>query len=398
MRTFIYKKMEIVYLSNFFNHHQKPLADALYEKTKHQYMFVETKGMPESFVKTGYSEYQEPYVFRYSKETKNFIDSEILNADVVICGEAPAKMIRERVRRGLLVFRDDERRYKSLIKYLKWPIYTYNSLLFNKGYLLSASAYGSIDYVLSGMKPNRCFKWGYFTELRRYDDVEELMREKQNGAKHSILWACRLIGWKHPEMVVELAKKLKTDGFNFEIKIAGRGEKESYIKHLISKYNLEKEVKLIGPQKQERLRDLMEKSQIFLATSDQNEGWGATVNEAMNSGCAVVASHAIGAVPFLIEDGENGLIFKSKDVDSLYSKVKWLIEHQEEITIIGRNAYYTMRDVWNADVASSNLLKLIEALKLDIKPNIPYGPCSKARIINHTDYLQAISRSCLVEK
>ena len=36
------------------------------------------------------------------------------------------------------------------------------------------------------------------------------------------------------------------------------------------------------------------------------EGWGAVVNEAMNSGCAVVADHMIGAAPWLIRQGENG--------------------------------------------------------------------------------------------
>lgn len=383
--------MKIVYLSNFFNHHQKPLSDALYEKTDHQYMFVETKPMPESFKKTGYTEYQEPYVNRYTNETKEYIDGEILNADVVICGEAPAEMIRERTHLGRLIFKDDERRYKALIKYLKWPVYTYNSLIYNKGFLLSASAYGSRDYVLSGMKPDHCFKWGYFTELRRYDDVEKLMNKKHCGSKFSILWACRMIGWKHPEMVVELARRLKADGVEFELKMAGRGDKEEYIKGLITKYGLDDVVKFVGPQKQERLRDLMEGSQIFLATSDQNEGWGATVNESMNSGCAVVASHAIGAVPFLIEDGKSGLVFKSKSVDSMYEKVKWLIEHPDSIQELGKEAYYTIRDVWNADVASSNLLKLVDSLKLGVKPNIPYGPCSKAEIFNHTDYNRVIT-------
>jgi len=383
--------MKIVYLSNFFNHHQKPLSDALYEKTYHQYMFVETKPMPESFKKTGYTEYLEPYVNRYTNETKEYIDGEILNADAVICGEAPAIMIRERARLGRLIFKDDERRYKALIKYLKWPVYTYDSLIYNKGYLLSASAYGSRDYVLSGMKPDHCFKWGYFTELRKYDDVEGLMNKKSRESKLSILWACRLIGWKHPEMAVELARRLKADGVDFELKMAGRGDKEEYIKGLITKYGLDDVVKFVGPQKQERLRDLMEESQIFLATSDQNEGWGATVNESMNSGCAVVASHAIGAVPFLIEDGKSGLVFKSKNVDSMYERVKWLIEHPDSIQELGKEAYYTVRDVWNADVASSNLLNLVDSLKQGVKPNIPYGPCSKAEIFNHTYYNRVIT-------
>ena len=375
--------MKIIYLSNFFNHHQKSLADELYKATNHDYWFVETMAMPESYKKTGYTQYQEPYLLRYSTENEDYIKKIVLDADAVICGEAPVKLIKERVKKRLLTFRDDERRYKNWTKYLKWPIYTYQSLSFNKGYLLSASAYGSRDYVLSGMKPERCFKWGYFTELRRYDDVDSIIRKKNKGTKISILWACRFIGWKHPEMAIEVARKLKTDGVDFEIIMAGRGEKESYVRSLVSKYKLDDVVKLIGPQKQECLRDLMEDSHIFLATSDQNEGWGATLNESMNSACAVVANRAIGAAPFLIKPGENGLHFKNGDIQDLYNQVKYLIDNPDIMRMIQRNAYFTMLNTWNANVASRNFLNLVNSLLKGETLSITDGPCSRAEIINH---------------
>ena len=53
----------------------------------------------------------------------------------------------------------------------------------------------------------------------------------------------------------------------------------------------------------------MERADIYLATSDRQEGWGAVINEAMNSGCAVVADHMMGAVPYLISHEENGMIY-----------------------------------------------------------------------------------------
>ena len=62
----------------------------------------------------------------------------------------------------------------------------------------------------------------------------------------------------------------------------------------------------------------MEKTGIFLFTSDRQEGWGAVLNEAMNSGCAVVASHLIGAVPFLKKKKKNGLVYSSGDRKTLF--------------------------------------------------------------------------------
>ena len=167
--------MKLVYLSNYFNHHQKFLADELYNRLGDNYVFVETKELPKEKLKLGYHQYTEPYVLKYCQSTKVELDQMIFDADVVMIGEAPVQLIKRRIRAKKLVVRDDERRYKSIIKYLKWPIYTYNSLYFNKGYLLAASAFAPRDYLLSGMKASRCYTWGYFPEVRRYDDINTVL-------------------------------------------------------------------------------------------------------------------------------------------------------------------------------------------------------------------------------
>ena len=100
----------------------------------------------------------------------------------------------------------------------------------------------------------------------------------------------------------------------------------------------------------------MEESEIFLFTSDRNEGWGAVLNESMNSACAVVANCAIGSVPFLLNNGDNGYIYKDGDVDDLYNKVKSLLDNADERKCIAKNAYATMVDEWNAENAAQSAL------------------------------------------
>jgi len=124
----------------------------------------------------------------------------------------------------------------------------------------------------------------------------------------------------------------------------------------------------------------MEKSEIFLFTSDRNEGWGAVANESMNSACAVIANSAIGSVPFLIKDGENGYMYKDGDVDEIYSKVKKLLDNAEERKRLSKNAYKTMTDEWNPKNAAKKLVKLSETmLEGEYKP-FPFadGVCSRA--------------------
>ena len=124
--------MQIVYLSNFFNHHQKPLADELYSILGDSYSFIESwAGIPSEQAKLGYHTYDVPYVIKYS-ENKEKVDRLLLDADVVIYGEAPLSMIKDRILSGKLTIRDDESRYKNPNRFLKWPIYTYNSLYLNK--------------------------------------------------------------------------------------------------------------------------------------------------------------------------------------------------------------------------------------------------------------------------
>ena len=89
--------MQIVYLSNYFNHHQKPLADSLFTMLGDDYHFVSTEEFPEFRKNLGYKEITAPYVIRYCKETKDEIDKMIMSADVVIYGEAPISIIKHRI-------------------------------------------------------------------------------------------------------------------------------------------------------------------------------------------------------------------------------------------------------------------------------------------------------------
>ena len=125
----------------------------------------------------------------------------------------------------------------------------------------------------------------------------------------------------------------------------------------------------------------MEAASIFLFTSDRNEGWGAVLNESMNSGCAVVACDAIGAVPFLMKDGENGLCYHSGNQNELYEKVKYLLENPQVCRKLGENAYDTMITMWNAEVAAERLVRLVECLQKGEDTPFLHGPCSKAEIL-----------------
>lgn len=357
--------MKIVFVSNYFNHHQKPFCEEMYKRLGEEFAFIATTMMREERKQLGYVQNDQPkYVLLAYEgdEQRNKAHSLINDADVVIAGSAPNEMLLQRIRQNKLLFRYSERPFKKKASFLKK---IYFAIKFRKNdlgkkniYMLCASAYAASDYASVGMYKGRTFKWGYFPEVKKYN-IDHLLSQKQ---KNTLMWCGRFIDWKHPDDAIQVARKLKESGYDFCLNMIGAGVMEEQLKQLVKDYELEDRVHFLGPMPPERVRSYMEEAGIYLFTSDRQEGWGAVLNESMNSGCAVVANHAIGSVSYLMKNGENGMIYESSNVDMLYEKVKYLLEHPETQKILGKAAYQTMVSEWNAKVAAERLLHLSEVI------------------------------------
>lgn len=383
--------MRLVFITNFVHHHQVPLADELYKILGDDYKYIATDPLPEWLIKGGYdAKIQRTYIVKdyESRETHQYALKLADEADVVIIGSASEEFIKERLKSNKLTFRYSERWFKKRPWFLTgirgWRNYYLNHIRYNRKplYLLAASAYTANDAYAIGAYKNKVFKWGYFTQVPTLNVEEVLTRRKENRLKRhqdvSILWVARLIGWKHPELPIILAKRLKDDGYKFCIDMFGSGEKETYCRTLAHSLGVEDVVHFQGNRPNDEILEEMRNHDIFLFTSDKNEGWGAVLNEAMSNACAVVASDKIGAVPFLIQDGKNGLIFESQNGESLYRKVKYLMDNPQSREQISRNAYNTMSEFWNPQNAANRLIHL--CINLQKHQSTPYneGPCSQA--------------------
>lgn len=377
--------MKVVFVSNFYNHHQAPFSEYMAKTEGVFYTFIETGRMSEERKKLGWGVDEYPEFVKNARLSKEvFIECKklIYEADVVIYGGAPERLLRDRLKAGKLTFKYAERIYKTEFKWWQQPLRfaknLYRGWSKKNHYLLCASAYSYADFQKTFNFTNRAYKWGYFPALKKYDDIEELINGKENA---SILWVARLIELKHPDASILVAERLKKEGYKFKLNLIGNGILEKELYEMIKDRGLEDCVSLLGSMKPEEVRSHMENSQIFLFTSDFNEGWGAVLNESMNSGCAVVASHAIGSVPYLINDGQNGLIYKNGNIDDLYSKVKYLLDNADRRDEIGKNAYKTLESTWNAKIAVERFLNLVKSIQSGNKRADLYaeGPCSKAQ-------------------
>lgn len=374
--------MKICFLSNFYNHHQTSISRFMYKMTDGNYKFFFTSRVGIEQIKLGYIQDNDLFVEDYFKD-KSKTQKYIMDSDVVIFGGAEGVRIKQVISAGKLIFRYSERIYKVAPKWYEMPAraikYWFHSGRFKNVYLLCASAFAAADYHRTRTFENRAYKWGYFPETKHYQ-MDALYAQKD---KQKILWVGRFLDWKHPDDVLRVAKRLKEDGYSFSMDIAGTGEMEAQLKSMAEAIGLNDCVTFLGPVPSDRVRELMEKAGIYLFTSDRYEGWGAVLNESMNSGCAVVASHAIGSVPYLMKHRQNGLIYHSGDVDALFEHVKYLLDNPEEQMRLGTAAYETITSLWNAEVAAQRLMTLSEHLLAGEKYPDLYedGPCSRAEII-----------------
>lgn len=380
--------MKVTFFSNFLTHHQVPFCLEMQKRYGDGFKFVATMKIVEERLKLGYKDMDHDYDFVVrayeSKESYQEAFDLALHSDIVIMGSTDSDIyIQERLKQDKLTIRYRERIFKEgIVKsffnkkkreeiYIKHFKYRKNKNL----YIICASAYGANDCAKFNLYKNKVFKWGYFPQNKKHDIDELLEKKEQNGIPY-IVWAGRFIEWKHPEQVVNIAKRLKQEGIKFRVTMLGVGELVEPIKQSIEKEGLTDYIELVGSVSSDKVMDYMEKANIYLFTSDRQEGWGVVLNESMNSGCAVVANKAIGSVPFLIKDGESGIIAQNEE--EFYQGVKRLLADKELRMKVSKNAYKTIDEEWNYITAVDNLQKLFDSIMNNKELEVIDGPASKA--------------------
>ncbi len=383
--------MKFTFVSNYINHHQIPIADLLYGKLGEDYCFIQTEQMEQERAQMGWNVKRDllPYLKCWYEEPdvcgKLVRESEI----VVFGGVEDERYIEERLRLGRPVIRYSERLYREgqwkavsprglLKKYRDHTRYRKKNV-----WLLCSGAYVASDFHIVRAYPDRMYQWGYFTETRYYE-MEELMSGKPgaSGKPVELLFAGRFLPLKHPEYPLMLAQRLQEKGLPFHLTMIGGGELDESLRAQVRENGLQEKVTFTGYQNPSEVRGYMEQADIFLMTSNYLEGWGAVINEAMNSGCAVIADAKIGAVPFLLKHEKNGMVYADKNLREFLEYGERLVRDRELCRRLGREAYDTIVRLWNPQFAAESLLKFAEGILAGKPCYNREGPLSKAAVIS----------------
>jgi glycosyltransferase involved in cell wall biosynthesis len=135
---------------------------------------------------------------------------------------------------------------------------------------------------------------------------------------HRIVFVGRLTTEKQIDVILRAIAKLDP-ALDVRFDIVGSGDQRRNLENLTAELGLSERVHFHGHTTDEELRSLLTNASVFAIASIAELQSIATM-EAMASGLPIVAADAV-ALPHLVQDGENGYLFRPGDVDDLAAKL-----------------------------------------------------------------------------
>lgn len=139
--------------------------------------------------------------------------------------------------------------------------------------------------------------------------------------------------------LVEAAKILQLEGYNFKIEMTGRADEEnvqyinSFNLNIVTHYNMSHEEKV----------EMLHRSHVFLFPS-LCEGFAFSVVEAMATGLPVISTTRTIARD-IVKDKEEGFVVEPSDSLALANAMKYFIETPQEVMRMGQNACERVRNL-----------------------------------------------------
>ncbi len=148
--------------------------------------------------------------------------------------------------------------------------------------------------------------WGYFAE----SSGKKSVRNWHNPRK--ILWLGRMLHWKRTITIIEAVRRIE----GFTLTIVGEGPEEEELKRAtIGMSNVTFHKFVTANEAREMMRD----HDIYILASDGSEGWGTTLNEALEEGMCVLGTYEAGASATILPDS---CLFHAGDVNGLVQLLK----------------------------------------------------------------------------
>ncbi|MCI9471230.1 MAG: glycosyltransferase family 4 protein [Lachnospiraceae bacterium] len=163
------------------------------------------------------------------------------------------------------------------------------------------------------------------------------------GEPMEILYVGRLAAIKGLDILLKAIARLK-EKYRVHLSLVGDGEQRQFLERLADKLQLiwkegvteGCDVTFYGVQTD--IVPFLKKAMLFVYPSVCQEVFGLSIVEAMAFGIPCIGN-CVGGIPEVIEDGRNGFLTKTMDVDGMYDAIKRILE-----TMKDENVFQDMSD------------------------------------------------------
>lgn len=161
--------------------------------------------------------------------------------------------------------------------------------------------------------------------------------------------------------VVRAFRRIKSVTPAARLCLAGKGEQEQFIRHLVAELHLE-DVEFAGAVPRNQIHELYAKADIFINAS-RSDNTPVSILEAFASGLTVATSSA-GGIPHMVSHGVTGLLSEVGDFESLANNVIRLLRDPTLAQALAQNAQETAKQCsWTA--VRTRWLEIYESLRSD---------------------------------
>jgi len=182
--------------------------------------------------------------------------------------------------------------------------------------IITVSNYSKKKLIESGVSGHRIEIIPNGVDVGKYDEIKV---EKSDRPR--VIYVGRLIGYKHVDDLLVAFSRLDLDA---ELYIVGEGPERKKLEDLAEELKVNHNVTFTGFVDERKKIELLKSSHVLVLPSS-TEGFGIAVIEAMAARTSVLATD-IPALRELVEDGENGLLFKPRDINELKTKLELLLK------------------------------------------------------------------------
>ena len=165
--------------------------------------------------------------------------------------------------------------------------------------------------------------------------------------------------------LLEAVRNLVQAGRKVKLLVAGQGSFEPELRLRCADLPADTVVFAGFVEQVERVLGAMD---VQVNASYENETSSLSLLEGMSMGLPAIASDC-GGNHYLIENGENGLIFPAQDVQALERCIAQLMDHPEERVRIGRRA----QEIFQARFTGQEFAKNVEQIYFDLLKGVSHG-------------------------